>query len=166
MGGGDYAGCNVSNHYYGRAVDIHRVNGHPVTAGNMRAYDLATWLDTLTPDLRPDGIGLLVATAPLCVCERPGGGTRALAADSVGVDHRASDWIAVQAVRERRLPHGSAFPSVDPLLVCEPGPDTNRAVPSSWILSAPMSAVGARSRRGPRASPRRTRLTRAVAWAR
>ena len=50
VGGGAYAGCSVSNHWYGRAVDIYRVNGRPVTAGNPDARDI---VDTLYTHDRP-----------------------------------------------------------------------------------------------------------------
>lgn len=57
VGGGNYAGCNVSNHWYGRAVDIYRVNGVHVTAGNVAAFNLAAWLATLDDTLRPTEVG-------------------------------------------------------------------------------------------------------------
>lgn len=57
VGGGSYAGCNVSNHWYGRAFDVHRVNGEPVTAGNADAYAFTVWLSSLEAGLTPDGIG-------------------------------------------------------------------------------------------------------------
>lgn len=56
-GGGSYAGCNVSNHLHGRAFDVHRVNGTPVTASNADAYAFTIWLSSLDHDLTPHEIG-------------------------------------------------------------------------------------------------------------
>ena len=57
VGGGSYEGCSISNHWYGRAFDVYRVNGELVSAGNTGAYALTVWLSSLEPDLRPDEIG-------------------------------------------------------------------------------------------------------------
>ena len=57
VGGGAYPGCTVSNHWYGRAVDIYRVNGHPVTAANADARDIVHTLYTLAGPDHPDEIG-------------------------------------------------------------------------------------------------------------
>lgn len=50
--------CPVSDHWYGRGVDIYAVNGEPVTAGNRAALDLALFLVAVNPPLRPDSLGL------------------------------------------------------------------------------------------------------------
>ncbi len=47
----------VSNHYYGRGVDIYAVDGADVSAANDVALDLALALLTSGPDLRPDELG-------------------------------------------------------------------------------------------------------------
>jgi hypothetical protein len=47
----------VSNHYYGRAVDVAIVNGVPVSPSNSAAHDLVLSLDQLPPEIRPDEIG-------------------------------------------------------------------------------------------------------------
>lgn len=47
----------ISNHWYGRAVDIHSVNGAPVTAANTDAWLLAWFLLSLPQPVRPDGLG-------------------------------------------------------------------------------------------------------------
>ncbi|MBY5161470.1 lytic transglycosylase domain-containing protein [Nitriliruptoria bacterium AS10] len=57
VGGGNYPGCTVSNHWYGRGMDIFTVNGTPVTDTNRDAYTLTLWLSTLPPDLRPNEVG-------------------------------------------------------------------------------------------------------------
>jgi hypothetical protein len=59
VGGGDRASrpaCSISNHFYGRAVDLFAVDGQPVTAANGMARTLALWLFAL-PD-GPDEIGV------------------------------------------------------------------------------------------------------------
>lgn len=57
VGGGDYEGCNVSNHWYGRAVDIYRVDGLAVSSRNSAARALAEWALDLQTDLRPRELG-------------------------------------------------------------------------------------------------------------
>jgi hypothetical protein len=51
------AGGSISNHYYGRAVDIATVDGRPVGPGNIAARQLAVALSRLDPRLRPSEIG-------------------------------------------------------------------------------------------------------------
>ncbi len=51
------AGGSVSNHFYGRAVDIAMVDGRPVNASNRAARELAIGLSRLDPSIRPDEIG-------------------------------------------------------------------------------------------------------------
>lgn len=53
VGGGDYAGCNVSNHSLGRAVDIAIVNGEPVRSTSPTSYELALLLASLEGPLPP-----------------------------------------------------------------------------------------------------------------
>lgn len=57
VGGGDYAGCTTSHHWYGRGVDISSVDGRPVGATNAAARHLAEWLGQLSDELLPDEIG-------------------------------------------------------------------------------------------------------------
>lgn len=57
VGGGDYDGCNISNHWYGRAVDIYRVDGLLVSSQNSAARALAEWALDLDGDLRPRELG-------------------------------------------------------------------------------------------------------------
>lgn len=60
VGGGDRAerpGCAVSNHWYGRAVDIAAVDGAAVTADNLPARRLLEQLLALPVELRPTEIG-------------------------------------------------------------------------------------------------------------
>ena len=47
----------VSNHYYGRAVDIYEVDGAPVSAANDGALELAVALLTADASIRPDELG-------------------------------------------------------------------------------------------------------------
>ncbi|MDQ3895958.1 MAG: lytic transglycosylase domain-containing protein, partial [Actinomycetota bacterium] len=47
----------VSNHFYGRAVDIYAVDGAAVSASNQAALQLALAIMTTAPDLRPDEFG-------------------------------------------------------------------------------------------------------------
>ena len=47
----------VSNHYYGRAVDIYEVDGAPVSAANDGALELAVALLTADASIRPDEFG-------------------------------------------------------------------------------------------------------------
>lgn len=57
VGGGDYPGCTVSNHWYGRGVDISHVEGRVVTVGNPEAYEFVTWLLSSEDENRPDEVG-------------------------------------------------------------------------------------------------------------
>jgi len=50
-------GGSVSNHFYGRAVDIASVDGRPVAPGNAAARELAVALSSLDPSIRPSEIG-------------------------------------------------------------------------------------------------------------
>jgi len=47
----------VSNHYYGRAVDISGVDGAPVSASNQAAFGLALSILASGPAIRPDEVG-------------------------------------------------------------------------------------------------------------
>ncbi len=47
----------VSNHYYGRAVDIYEVDGAPVSAANDGALELSVALLTADASIRPDEFG-------------------------------------------------------------------------------------------------------------
>jgi Transglycosylase SLT domain len=53
----DVAGCTVSNHFYGRAVDIGAIDGQLVSAANPTAIAVMHELAALDPPLRPDEIG-------------------------------------------------------------------------------------------------------------
>ncbi len=57
VGGGDYPGCSVSNHWHGRAADIFRINGRAVNATNPDARAIVAWLASLQGALRPDEVG-------------------------------------------------------------------------------------------------------------
>jgi hypothetical protein len=50
-------GGSVSNHFYGRAVDIATVDGRPVGPGNAAARELAVSLSRLDSSIRPSEIG-------------------------------------------------------------------------------------------------------------
>jgi cell wall-associated NlpC family hydrolase len=50
-------GGSVSNHHFGRGMDIASIDGQPVNAGNPIARDIATELGSLDPNYRPDEIG-------------------------------------------------------------------------------------------------------------
>ena len=50
-------GGSVSNHHFGRGMDIAAVDGSPVNADNAFANDVATELASLDPDIRPTEIG-------------------------------------------------------------------------------------------------------------
>jgi NlpC/P60 family len=50
-------GGSVSNHFYGRAVDIATVDGQQVGPGNAAARELAVSLSRLDPSIRPSEIG-------------------------------------------------------------------------------------------------------------
>jgi cell wall-associated NlpC family hydrolase len=50
-------GGSVSNHYYGRAVDIASIDGKPVGPENSAARELAMSLSKLDPSIRPSEIG-------------------------------------------------------------------------------------------------------------
>jgi hypothetical protein len=47
----------VSHHVYGRAADLDRLAGQPVTIANPAAREAVAWLATLTAPLRPDEVG-------------------------------------------------------------------------------------------------------------
>jgi hypothetical protein len=51
------AGGSISNHYYGRAVDIATVDGRPVSPGNLAARQIAVALASLPASIRPSEIG-------------------------------------------------------------------------------------------------------------
>jgi cell wall-associated NlpC family hydrolase len=51
------SGGSVSNHYYGRALDVSVVDGSPVSPGNSAARELAVALSRLPPSIRPTEIG-------------------------------------------------------------------------------------------------------------
>ena len=51
------AGGSISNHVYGRAVDIATVDGQPVSPGNAAAKEVAAALSRLDPAIRPTEIG-------------------------------------------------------------------------------------------------------------
>jgi NlpC/P60 family len=55
--GQNTAGGSVSNHYYGRGVDIATVDGQPVGPGNQVAREVAVSLSRLDPSIRPSEIG-------------------------------------------------------------------------------------------------------------
>ena len=57
VGGGNYRGCHVSNHWHGRGVDISIVDGRTVSSNNVDARHLALWLTTFPEALRPSEIG-------------------------------------------------------------------------------------------------------------
>jgi hypothetical protein len=57
IGGGDYQGCRVSQHWHGRAVDIAAIDGAPVNRGNLTARAIAERLHGLPPPLRPSEAG-------------------------------------------------------------------------------------------------------------
>ena len=57
IGGREFAGCRVSHHWHGRAVDIATIDGRPVSVANPVARDLVMWLHELPPHLRPDEVG-------------------------------------------------------------------------------------------------------------
>jgi hypothetical protein len=57
VGGRDYAGCRVSHHWHGRAVDISAVDGGPVSESNAAARTLAGWLAALPTSIRPTEVG-------------------------------------------------------------------------------------------------------------
>jgi cell wall-associated NlpC family hydrolase len=51
------SGGSVSNHFYGRALDIATVDGKPVSPDNAAAHELAIELSRLDPSIRPTEIG-------------------------------------------------------------------------------------------------------------
>jgi len=51
------SGASVSNHYFGRGVDVAAIDGVPVNATNTVARDVASGLSSLAPSYRPDEIG-------------------------------------------------------------------------------------------------------------
>ena len=51
------SGGSVSNHYYGRAVDIATIDGQPVGPSNQVAREVALSLSRLDPSIRPTEIG-------------------------------------------------------------------------------------------------------------
>jgi hypothetical protein len=53
----DVPGCIVSNHFYGRAVDIGAIDGQLVSAANPTAIEVMHELAALAPPVLPDEIG-------------------------------------------------------------------------------------------------------------
>jgi hypothetical protein len=78
-------GCDVSEHWYHRGVDIDTVGGQAVSAANQAARALADLLIRLSPPLRPDELGVpWAALAPL-----PGVFSDAAHQDHLHVAYRA-----------------------------------------------------------------------------
>ena len=50
-------GGSVSNHHFGRGLDIAAIDGRPVNASNFEAREMALELQELAPSIRPDEIG-------------------------------------------------------------------------------------------------------------
>ena len=50
-------GGSVSNHHFGRGLDIAAIDGRPVNASNFDAREIALELQELAPSIRPDEIG-------------------------------------------------------------------------------------------------------------
>lgn len=57
VGGRTYEGCDISNHWYGRAVDIYLVNARPVTSASAAAKALVLWAVKIDGVLQPYEIG-------------------------------------------------------------------------------------------------------------
>lgn len=57
VGGSEYAGCSVSNHFFGRGADIYKVDGKLVTSSNESARELTLWLSSVEKANRPTEIG-------------------------------------------------------------------------------------------------------------
>ena len=51
------AGGSVSNHHFGRGVDIAAIDGEIVGPGSPLAREVASELSSLNPDIRPNEIG-------------------------------------------------------------------------------------------------------------
>jgi hypothetical protein len=51
------SGGSVSNHYFGRGMDIAAVDGSPVNSGNAAALAVTSGLSSLDPSYRPDEVG-------------------------------------------------------------------------------------------------------------
>ena len=51
------SGGSISNHHYGRGLDIAAIDGAPVNASNFDAREIATELQDLDPAIRPSEIG-------------------------------------------------------------------------------------------------------------
>jgi hypothetical protein len=49
--------ASISNHYYGRGVDIAAIDGVPVTPSNATAREVTGGLSSLHPSYRPDEVG-------------------------------------------------------------------------------------------------------------
>lgn len=51
------SGASVSNHYFGRGMDIATIDGVPVNPANAAAREVAAGLSSLDPSYRPDEVG-------------------------------------------------------------------------------------------------------------
>ena len=51
------SGASISNHYFGRGVDIAAIDGVPVTVSNTAAHEVTAGLSSLDPSYRPDEVG-------------------------------------------------------------------------------------------------------------
>ena len=51
------AGGSISNHFYGRGLDIAAIDGEIVGPGSPLAREIASEVSTLDPDIRPNEIG-------------------------------------------------------------------------------------------------------------
>jgi hypothetical protein len=73
------SGGSVSNHYFGRGMDIAAVDGSPVSSGNAAALAVTSGLSSLDPSYRPDEVGSPWAFS------RPGYFTDAASQDTIHV---------------------------------------------------------------------------------
>ena len=67
------SGGSISNHYYGRGVDISMIDGQPVNPGNTAARKVAEELSSLPASIRPSEVGSPWALPGTAGASRPGG---------------------------------------------------------------------------------------------
>ena len=73
------SGGSISNHYFGRGMDIAAIDGVPVSPGNVRAREATDALSSFDPSYRPDEVG-----SPW-VISKPGHFTDAASQDNIHV---------------------------------------------------------------------------------
>jgi hypothetical protein len=96
----------ISNHYYGRAVDVSFVNGGPVSVSNLAARQVVAFLAQLRGAIQPDEVG-----HPFADFKFPGGFTDAdhrgsgePTRDAAAIPSFRMGFLALYVIRDEHVP--------------------------------------------------------------